>query len=100
MYNTTMRQQYDSISKYIISKYPQAIAKLVFRNQNVEVEEIRATTQISIKVGHTDIILKVKRPDIAIAMLNDNQPIDTIVKYTGLSEEAIEQLTASVRATT
>ena len=37
---------------------------------------------------------------IAIAMLNDNQPIDTIVKYTGLSEEAIKQLTASVRSTT
>ena len=37
---------------------------------------------------------------IAIAMLNDNQPIDTIVKYTGLSEAEIEQLTESVDSTT
>ena len=40
------------------------------------------------------------RTAIAIAMLNDNQPIDTIVKYTGLSEAAIEQLTESVDSTT
>ena len=37
---------------------------------------------------------------IAIAMLNDNQPIDTIVKYTELSEETIEQLTELVYSTT
>ena len=37
---------------------------------------------------------------IAIAMLNDNQPIDTIVKYTGLSEAEIKQLTESVDSTT
>ncbi len=37
---------------------------------------------------------------IAIAMLNDNQPLDTIVKYTGLSEAEIEQLTESVDSTT
>ena len=37
---------------------------------------------------------------IAISMLNDNQPIDAIAKYTGLSEEAIEQLTESVSSST
>ena len=37
---------------------------------------------------------------IAITMINDNQPIDTIVKYTELSEETIEQLTESVHSTT
>ena len=40
------------------------------------------------------------RTAIAIAMLNDNQPIDTIVKYTGLSEAEIKQLTESVDSTT
>ena len=38
------------------------------------------------------------RTVIATAMLNDNQSIDTIAKYTGLSEEEIEQLTESVSA--
>ena len=38
------------------------------------------------------------RTAIAIAMLNDNLPIDTIVKYTGLSKEVIEQLATSVRS--
>ena len=37
---------------------------------------------------------------IAITMLNDNQPIDTIIKYTGLSKEEIEQLTESVNSST
>ena len=37
---------------------------------------------------------------IAIAMLDDNQPIDTIAKYTGLSEAEIEQLTKSVSPST
>ena len=36
------------------------------------------------------------RTTIATAMLNDNQPIDMIVKYTGLSKEEIEQLAESV----
>ena len=40
------------------------------------------------------------RTAIAIVMLNDNQPIDTIVKYTGLSAEKIQQLTESVQSTT
>ena len=40
------------------------------------------------------------RTTIATAMLNDNQPIDTIAKYTGLSEAEIEQLTESVRSST
>ena len=40
------------------------------------------------------------RTAIAIAMLNDNQPIDTIVKYTGLSKEMIEQLAESVNSST
>ena len=40
------------------------------------------------------------RTTIAPAMLNDNQPIDTIAKYTGLSEAEIEQLTESVRSST
>ena len=38
------------------------------------------------------------RTAIAIAMFSDNLPIDTIVKYTGLSEATIEPLTASVRS--
>ena len=29
---------------------------------------------------------------IATTMLNDNQPIDAIVKYTGLSKETIEEV--------
>ncbi len=37
---------------------------------------------------------------IAISMLNDNQPIDTIAKYPGLSVEAIKQLTESVSSST
>ena len=40
------------------------------------------------------------RTAIAIAMLNDNQPIDTIVKYTRFSKTEIEQLTASARSAT
>lgn len=40
------------------------------------------------------------RTAIATAMLNDNQPINTIAKYTGLSEEEIEQLTESVNSST
>ena len=40
------------------------------------------------------------RTTIAITMLNDNQPIDTIIKYTGLSKEEIEQLTESVNSST
>ena len=40
------------------------------------------------------------RTTIAISMLNDNQPIDTIAKYTGLSKAAIEQLTESVNPST
>ena len=37
---------------------------------------------------------------IVTAMLNDNQPIDAIVKYTGLSQEEIEQLAESVNSST
>ena len=40
------------------------------------------------------------RTAIAISMLNDNQPIDTIIKYTGLSKAEIEQLAASARIST
>lgn len=40
------------------------------------------------------------RTAMATAMLNDNQPIETIAKYTGLSKEEIEQLTESVNTST
>ena len=40
------------------------------------------------------------RTAIATAMLNDNQPINTIAKYTGLSEEEIKQLTELVSSST
>ncbi len=41
-----------------------------------------------------------ERTTIALAMLNDNQPIDTIVKYTGLSEEEVVQLMQLVNSST
>ena len=40
------------------------------------------------------------RTAMATAMLNDNQLIDTIAKYTGLSKEEIKQLTESVSTST
>jgi predicted transposase/invertase (TIGR01784 family) len=40
------------------------------------------------------------RTAIAIAMLKDELPIDTVAKYIGLSEAEIEQLTESVSAST
>ena len=64
------QQQYDSVSKYIISAYPQAIARLVLADQNVEVTESLATQQIALKVSHTDTILKVKRSDGTLAILH------------------------------
>ena len=65
-----MAQQYDSVSKYIISAYPQAMAKLVFSSQTVEVQETLSTEQIIVDVGYTDITLRVKRPDGTLATLH------------------------------
>ena len=56
-----MAQQYDRFSKYLIRKYPEAIAKLAFGGQNVEVEETLATEQVP--VGHNDIVFRVRFPD-------------------------------------
>jgi hypothetical protein len=64
------QQRYDNVSKHIIFKYPQSIAKLAFGGENFEVEVILATEQITIKAGYTDITLKVKRPDGTLAILH------------------------------
>ena len=63
-----MAQQYDSFSKHLIWTYPEPIAKFAFGGQNVEVEEVGATEQIT--VGHSDIVLKVRFPHGARGILH------------------------------
>jgi hypothetical protein len=63
-----LAQRYDNVSKFIILEYRDAIAKLIFRNQNVEVEETLPTEQINIR--HGDIIFKVRHPDGSRAILH------------------------------
>ena len=58
-----MAQPYDSVSKYVILEYPEAIAKLAFGDQNVEIEGSLATEQFTVKASHIDIALKVRLPD-------------------------------------
>ena len=58
-----MAQSYDSVSKYVIFEYPEAIAELAFGDQNVEIEGSLATEQFTVKARHIDIALKVRLPD-------------------------------------
>ena len=76
-----MAQKYDNVSKFVILKYPEAIAKLIFGSQEVEVEKPLPTEQIT--VSHGDAIFWVKPRDGKRAILhievqthNSQQPME------------------------
>ena len=84
-----MAQRYDSISKFIILEYRDAIAKLIFGSQDVEVEETLPTEQINIR--HGDVIFRVKHRDGRRAILHievqthdSQEPMETrMASYNG-----------------
>ena len=64
-----MAQQYDSISKYMISEYSQSIAGWVLGQPDVEVEESLSTTHIAPQY-HSDVNFKVRYSDGTLAILH------------------------------
>ena len=72
-----MRQDYDSITKFITTDNPKPFTELILGYQNVTVLENLTTEQITLKSSVTDSTLRVQFPDEVAILHNEFQTYDS-----------------------